>query len=284
MFDGTPVKLSISKRGERMSLFQNLKKNFCNSEVLKETAVLSNTISQLSGTNSELERNNAGLKESLKNAQNQIDTLRTQVPAEREMTSWLDKNYGARQTLIYQKRYVLGHPSTVIPYDVREFIYPSTVLKNMNLRTIFSVWSQFIQYTADAKNEGYNEFWQMPEETAALGIGDCEDSSILRVSLCRCIGIYNTAVALGFYKGAGHAFPVMLKNGKLYILEATSNNYYELPVEQTKDYEIHWIFNEDGAWRIKSDAMNFGALAQEELDNNDNWFNAIKVIEENGRL
>ena len=187
----------------------------------------------------------------------EISSLKAQV-SPNEFTDWLKQKYGSPLKVLYNKRFVPNHPTTIIPYSPTEFIYESEVTKNLNKTNIFDIWTYRIQYITDQNNENYNEFWQFPEETVALGCGDCEDSSILRVSMCRSIGIKNTAVALGFWNGVGHAFPVMLKQNKIFILEATSNNYVELDSTTTTHYEIHWIFNEDGVWKIKQGAVNFG--------------------------
>lgn len=237
-------------------MIEAFKQLICKNEINKNI--------DLTAKNSEFKQKLIELNEKFKQSILESERLKESLGLARAMipkndfTEWADLKYGLRWKLLYNKRYVPNR-NTVIPYSPTEFIYESEVLKRLNFKTIQDIWTHRIQYINDIKNQNYNEFWQFPEESTALGCGDCEDSSIFRVSASRTIGLTNTAVALGYYKGTGHAFPVMLKNGSLYILEATSNNYYETP-STSADYDIHWLFNEDGLWRVKDGAVSFASI------------------------
>ncbi len=46
-----------------------------------------------------------------------------------------------------------------------------------------------IEYVSDHDAHGIDEYWQLPCETLRLGTGDCEDQSLLFVSVCIALGL-----------------------------------------------------------------------------------------------
>jgi hypothetical protein len=167
--------------------------------------------------------------------------------------------------LYYIKRWLKTTTGDVpIRTDIRNFIvspiYPL-------FDTLQAVWTFNVQYTYDSNNEGYVDYWQFPQETLDFKKGDCEDSSILRVSLSRQF-TKETAIALGFYGTDGHAFPVYWAEDKLWILEATSNQYAPIEVDLTTmtagQYKINYIFNENNVWVIDGSVV-FGKKIKKEF-------------------
>jgi transglutaminase-like putative cysteine protease len=171
----------------------------------------------------------------------------------------------------------------VVPYavDVRQFIQaPNFVLEKIVKDE--GIWGlnsyedkalaclQFvrkhIEYTADKTSYGLNELWTFPGETLALGKGDCEDMSILLVSLLRNAGVpsYRIKVAAGWVvagKNAplgGHAYPLFLRQDEEWV--ALDPCYYpnDLPVSQRppvkndSNYKDVWFtFNDEYSWANK---------------------------------
>ncbi len=69
-------------------------------------------------------------------------------------------------------------------------------------------WVDNLHYALDADAHGVADYWQTPQETIALGSGDCEDYAILFTSLLRAYGVPGDQVyvALGEYRGKCHAW------------------------------------------------------------------------------
>lgn len=66
----------------------------------------------------------------------------------------------------------------------------------------------FIKYTGDKETKGQDEFWQNPEDTLTLQLGDCEDGALLIKSLSLIAGVpdWKVRVCAGHVKGGGHAY------------------------------------------------------------------------------
>ncbi|GAJ02274.1 unnamed protein product, partial [marine sediment metagenome] len=122
-------------------------------------------------------------------------------------------------------------------YDLREFVQPD----NPDVVESYSqigpdVWGcldfvcRNIDYTRDI-----GEHWKFPSETLASGQGDCEDSSILLVSLLN--NFTSSYVVLGDYQGYGHAWCQF--DGQ--ILESTYTQ--ARPVTDPGNYEPLVLFN-----------------------------------------
>jgi len=105
------------------------------------------------------------------------------------------------------------------------------------------------------------DFFQTAEETVVIGIGDCEDTSILTVTCLGCLGVKaeHVFVTIGIVKDAetnqplgGHAW-VVFKETKWYLIETTLDSVpSEYPVvnDITKEfrykniiYEPYQLFN-----------------------------------------
>jgi len=67
----------------------------------------------------------------------------------------------------------------------------------------------------------FSEIWQNSRQAYAYTRGDCEDHAIILADWLIAMG-HNARVVLGKYKNGGHAWVVLFKNNKEYILEATS--------------------------------------------------------------
>ena len=72
------------------------------------------------------------------------------------------------------------------------------------------------------------DFWSFPFETLSLGIGDCEDASILLCSMLRnLLSATEVDVTVGYYStpnpSMGHAWVTIDRMGQKYVLETTLN-------------------------------------------------------------
>lgn len=66
------------------------------------------------------------------------------------------------------------------------------------------------------------DLWHFPNETLFMGVGDCEDSSILLCAMLRhFLSPAEVYTAVGTYEGLGHSWVVTLLGGIPYVLEAT---------------------------------------------------------------
>ena len=109
---------------------------------------------------------------------------------------------------------------------------------------------------------GKPEFWQHPEVTLQMGIGDCEDGAILLASLMRVAGIpaYRVKLCAGWVKSKsgqeGHAYVIYLADdNKWYTLDwcywprASKANFKKNPHETNENYkEIWWTANDENSW------------------------------------
>jgi len=132
-------------------------------------------------------------------------------------------------------------------HDVREFVQPN----NPDVLAVYSgigpdPWALYdwvcrnIDYRRDV-----GEFWQTPSETLASRLGDCEDTSLLLCSL-----LQNSHVALGSYRGYGHAW--CEHNGQLMETTFTSAR----PVPDPEDYCPYVIFNDQEVIEFWPGALN----------------------------
>jgi len=78
-------------------------------------------------------------------------------------------------------------------------------------------------YAFDTKLYGarYKDVWQNSQQAYKLTRGDCEDHSIILADWLISLG-HNARVVLGEFRNGGHAWVVLFKDDKEYILEATS--------------------------------------------------------------
>ena len=109
-------------------------------------------------------------------------------------------------------------------------------------------------YVLDHKLYGPNmsEIWQNSRQAYHYTRGDCEDHAIVLADWLIALG-HDARVALGEYRGGGHAWVVLLYKGKEYILEATSKrrprsvNDFILAAMAT-DYQPVYQFDRQRFW------------------------------------
>jgi predicted transglutaminase-like cysteine proteinase len=153
----------------------------------------------------------------------------------------------ARDTVVWDKRFVIGHKGVYIPTDIRQWISNKEnevirrALQEIELPTTrqagtfdvraWRIWdyvAQSVEYVPDKDSIGLEDFWLFPEETLILRKGDCEDSSFLLAELLLASGIseHCVRVILGQVVSEdstyGHAWVVYLnEQGVWCLLEST---------------------------------------------------------------
>jgi hypothetical protein len=158
-----------------------------------------------------------------------------------------------RDTVMWDKRAVLGFPGVYIPTDIREWFSCTDnevirrAIQEMGLpearsagtfdARAWKIWkyvAESVQYIEDKASFGLDDFWLFPEETLTLHKGDCEDSSFLLASLLLSSGISDhcVRVVLGKIVSAevmsGHAWVVyQSENGVWCLLESTLDSIPE---------------------------------------------------------
>jgi len=193
-----------------------------------------------------------------------------------------------RDTIVSNKRAVVGYKDKLIPTDIREWIRGP---ENENLSKALSeinglpkektagsfderailIWeyvAKKITYVHDKEAHGMVDMWMFPEEVLALGKGDCEDSANALCSLLLASGIspFCVRVVLGTVYDSqgkllgGHAWGVYLDEmGSWRLLESTLDKLPDgmpLADDLTKSrrdfiYKPSLCFNRQHLWQIE---------------------------------
>ncbi len=99
---------------------------------------------------------------------------------------------------------------------------------------------------------GHEEVWQTSKESFNSPRGDCEDHAIALADWLIEMG-EDARVVLGMHRNEGHAWVVLFKQGKQFLLEATSKfnarvlKRYPL-TSMYLDYHPYFMFNRDDFW------------------------------------
>ena len=98
---------------------------------------------------------------------------------------------------------------------------------------------------------GLDEVWQNSRQAYFNQRGDCEDHALILADWLIGLG-YDARVVGGIYKEEGHAWVILFKEGKEYLLEATDKNKsqhasYPLAFLET-NYKPEYMFNRKYFW------------------------------------
>ncbi len=152
-----------------------------------------------------------------------------------------------RDTVMWDRRAVLGYPNIYIPTDVRAWLNFANsevlgrAIREMGLPAAresgtfdmraWRIWdfvARTVEYVTDKRSCGLEDFWLFPEETLMLRKGDCEDSSFLLAALLLACGISEHCVRVVLGKivspdgSFGHAWVVYQgEDGRWCLLEST---------------------------------------------------------------
>jgi len=158
-------------------------------------------------------------------------------------------------------------------HDLREFITPDdpavlAVYSQVGQDTwqLFDFVCREISYRHDT-----GEFWQLARETLARQHADCEDTSILLISLLR--NFIDAKVTLGDYQGYGHAWCEL--NGQ--ILETTYTQ--ARPVPDPENYCPYVLFHDQEVIELWTGALEgLFALRRDEATKLNLMAEAIECI------
>lgn len=110
-----------------------------------------------------------------------------------------------------------------------------------------------LEYQLDADQYGgLKEVWQNSKQSFLNTRGDCEDHAIILSDWLISMGL-DARVVLGTYETRGHAWVVVFKDSKVFLLEATDKrkykkwNHYPLTDFQT-EYHPKSMFNREYFW------------------------------------
>jgi hypothetical protein len=115
-----------------------------------------------------------------------------------------------------------------------------------------SVLARRKSYMLDKLNHGDEEVWQTSRQAYLNTRGDCEDHAIALADWLIDMG-EDARVALGTYQGGGHAWVVLIKDNREYVLEATQKNgvagLRRYPLASTlPSYRPQYQFNRTSFW------------------------------------
>jgi len=122
---------------------------------------------------------------------------------------------GDEAAVVWAWQYVHGHIQypEVAPFDYR---YQEAFTESPGGIKVF-------EPHVPALREAVYDYWQMPAETLAIGIGDCEDTSALLVSILRNrIPADRIFVSIGVWDGYDHAWVTAVADGQAVVLETTA--------------------------------------------------------------
>lgn len=189
-----------------------------------------------------------------------------------------------RDTVVWDKRAVLGYPGLYIPTDIRQWLsnrenevlrralqeigLPSSRQAGTFDIRAWRIWdyvARMVEYVPDKQAFGLEEFWLFPEETLLLRKGDCEDSCFLLASLLFASGIseHVVRVVLGQVvsdqSAYGHAWVVYQNEQGIWcLLESTLDSVPDrlVPAEaftqsgNQYQYEPQFCLNSSHMWSI----------------------------------
>mgnify|MGYP001581832271 CR=1 FL=1 len=116
-----------------------------------------------------------------------------------------------------------------------------------------------MDYASDSELHGITDYWQFAREAMASGRGDCEDYSVLLVSLLRACGYGSDEVYVmtGYKETGGHAWVVVKAIGVWWTIEPQASTgegiLYSLVTGQLTEvsgYTAQYKFNDQAFYDL----------------------------------
>jgi len=188
---------------------------------MNENSLLKSQLNDLSLNNEQLSEGNNKL-------QNEIDELNKQLEGDNMARPiWLTNDYPYKPFIsIEEGKITLSDPRDIYA----ESITLTDIVKKWKNLPLNQRLQYIWYYVIDALTYAYdvNEDWQFSQVTINRQKGDCEDGTILFITLCKTAGIKSDSVfnACGWYTEGnnkyGHSFPIAkMEDGQWYIFEST---------------------------------------------------------------
>lgn len=140
----------------------------------------------------------------------------------------------------------------------RQAHFVNSYLVNYQPFEVTSIWEPLYTLATTKKYQydhlqysGILEMWQNSRQAFYYPRGDCEDHALILADWLISMN-EDARVAVGSYRGGGHAWVILFKNGSEYLLEATSKKKnktetFPLAVLQL-DYKPEMMFNRTDFW------------------------------------
>jgi len=171
----------------------------------------------------------------------------------------LHSSKNRRATVFYSMKKVKNFTASAPGTDYNHHIVNSYLVGYIPFRTnnIWIPWLTLAKkktYQTDMMtHQGRNDVWQTSRQSYKYTRGDCEDHAISLADWLIGMG-HDARVVIGMYKGGGHAWVVLLKDGKEYLLEATRKSGIKkmgkFPLAKHQDgYRPMYMFNRTQFWQ-----------------------------------
>ena len=160
----------------------------------------------------------------------------------------------------YSTRHVRDFTASATGMDglhhiVNSYLVGYMPFKPKNVWTPWHTLAKRKKYQSDqlSPKNGTIDEWQTSREAHEYPYGDCEDHSIALADWL--IGMGKDArVVIGSWNGEGHAWVVLILNGRQYILESTLKQGFQnmrtLPLARLQQgYCPKYMFNRNGYWK-----------------------------------
>lgn len=173
--------------------------------------------------------------------------------------SMLKSSSRERGTVYYSLNTAKDFTASAPGTDLKHHILNSYLVGYMPFRTnsIWTPWLTLAQkktYQTDRiVYKGRNDVWQTSRQAYKLTRGDCEDHALLLADWLISLG-QDARVVIGTHNGGGHAWVVLFRKGKEYLLEATQKSGIKkmgtLPLASLqKGYRPMYMFNRRHFWK-----------------------------------
>jgi len=239
-------------------LFGTKKIKELNQMIEAQKLLMQNYIDENKSLEDELSAINSLLEATLNTVKNLSDEIKKlKEPTYAPKPEWLDENGDVYKPSIKVFERGSQYNVNIMPKDIYA-ISPSleSIVSDNGWRLVtdlddllWRIWS----YVTDRITYAYDqdESWEYPTTTYYRMKGDCEDSTILFVTLCRLCGIKSDGIfnVTGWWhmsdgSNVGHSYPIAKnKDGKWYVYETTLpsiNASYKPKLFKGSNYTADW--------------------------------------------
>jgi transglutaminase-like putative cysteine protease len=155
----------------------------------------------------------------------------------------------------------LYRPDEVVPFLQGKVAWGTGATQAVALQSLAAWIRSRVAYRRDIAKWGLPDVWQSPGVTLHQGTGDCEDTSLLLLSAAPLIGLPEGRMAVGTFRGDGHAWVEFPQLGL--AVETTTGQLLKLsPVPVPSTYQAWVYLYPDGRCFRRTDPSNGAACQQ----------------------